>query len=232
MQQGVLPLRLPDFASFENYLPATNQETITHLHEFLTLQEAKRTAYLWGESGTGKTHLLYAACKTVSNSIYISLQDRNIQTDILVSVEDQSLICLDDLQCAALNLDWERRLMTLVEEVELDGRRLIVAARLPPDGLNLKLPDLVSRLAGKQIFRLNPIGDEERIEIFIDRGRASRNGDRRTGCPLCDKSLQQKYALRTGTSQPHRAGIIREAPHDYNPLAEADRMRNFIIQFS
>ncbi len=171
MQQGVLPLRLPDFASFENYLPATNQETITHLHEFLTLQEAKRTAYLWGESGTGKTHLLYAACKTVSNSIYISLQDRNIQTDILVSVEDQSLICLDDLQCAALNLDWERRLMTLVEEVELDGRRLIVAARLPPDGLNLKLPDLVSRLAGKQIFRLNPIGDEERIEIFIDRGR-------------------------------------------------------------
>ncbi len=174
MRQHTMPLGLPDYASFDNYYATANSDAVTLLREFLKTGNAKASAYLWGESGVGKTHLLYSACRDCESSIYISASDAKIQPDVLDCVHDYALACIDDVQAIAQHLEWEKRLMTALERAESETSRLLVAADLPPDSLGLALPDLQSRLAGRQVLRLRPISDDDRMRVLLE--RAARRG--------------------------------------------------------
>ena len=169
-----MPLRLPDYASFDNFQAGINHDSVVLLRQFLSGKSSERTAYMWGESGVGKTHLLFSACKDIESSMYISMSNQKFGPDLLDSVAEHALICIDDFQLAAQQTGWEKRLMSMVEENVSENRLLLVAANLPPSALNLALPDLKSRISGRLVLRLRPIGDEDRIAVLID--RAARRG--------------------------------------------------------
>ena len=77
-----LDIRLRDDLSFDNYLIARNREPVAGLHAVLSklrhrLPGADRSLFFWGERGSGKTHLLQAACRLVEQSANVSFASYN-----------------------------------------------------------------------------------------------------------------------------------------------------------
>ncbi|MEQ1914926.1 MAG: DnaA/Hda family protein, partial [Sideroxydans sp.] len=58
MLLGIAPEWIP---SFENFVVGRNLELISLLQQALSSTQDERCIYLWGETGSGKSHLLHAA---------------------------------------------------------------------------------------------------------------------------------------------------------------------------
>ena len=174
VRQHTMALGLPDYAGFDNFHPSRNREVLALLREFLSDSDTGATTYIWGESGVGKTHLLFAACKLFDSSLYLSVADQRVGADVLDMLDSHELICFDNFEAAAGRKEWEQGMMTLLERRDLPATKILVAAKAPPDALELNLPDLQSRLSGQQVLRLRPVSDEDRISILVD--RAARRG--------------------------------------------------------
>ena len=114
--------------------------------------ESSDSLYLQGGSGSGKTHLLLAACAAAEaagrHANYLSLaRVRGHARDALQGIEQAGLVALDDLDALAGNRDDEIALFDLHNRVRDAGVALAYAARALPGALPLQLPDLRSRLA-------------------------------------------------------------------------------------
>lgn len=182
--QLALNLRLRDTSSFENYFVARNREVVERLQNAVrglgnTPQVPASWLYLWGEPGTGKTHLLEAACRDAQAlghaPLYVPLTDKaDLSTALLDDVEQVPLVCVDDVDAIAGNATWEAALFTLYELLRAHGGMLILAARTSPAAAGLKLADLATRLAAGLVYQLQPLSDAEKIAAL--RLRAQRRG--------------------------------------------------------
>ncbi|MEK7758704.1 MAG: DnaA/Hda family protein, partial [Pseudomonadota bacterium] len=134
-EQLALNLRLRDASSFENYFVARNREAVERLqHAVLSLSNAPQAPaswlYLWGEPGTGKTHLLEAACRTAQEQghapLYVPLADKaDFTTALLEDVEQVPLVCMDDVDAIAGDATWEAALFALYEHLRAHGGMLV-----------------------------------------------------------------------------------------------------------
>ncbi len=183
-EQLALNLRLRDASSFENYFVARNREAVARLQSAAqSLSRAPHAPaswlYLWGDPGTGKTHLLEAACRATQEqghaSIYVPLADKaDLTTALLEDAEQAPLVCVDDVDAIAGDAEWEAALFALYERLRALGGMLILAARNSPAAIGLKLADLATRLAAGLVYQLQPLSDAEKISAL--RLRAQRRG--------------------------------------------------------
>ena len=125
-------------------------------------------------NGLGKTHLLYSACKLIGNSHYLPLKDQSLQPEILDELHHFAVNCIDDLDQVAGQMSWEKKIMVLFENSLATGNSLIFTANAPPQSLGFQLPDLKSRLYAREIFKLKPVSDSDKIRILTE--RAARRG--------------------------------------------------------
>ena len=105
MKQIPLPIGVEAARSFDNFLAGSNDQAIEHLR---SLGPQSAPAYLWGASGSGKTHLLRATAQ--------HFHDQGLRVgwfaaaDALPWPHDDawSLIVFDDcdLEAAARNAGW------------------------------------------------------------------------------------------------------------------------------
>lgn len=171
VKQLPLGLSLVDAARFGNYLATDNTAVIHSL-----VNTSEQYVYIWGPSGAGKSHLLHACCyefvqmgKTV---FYLSLADDSIQSpEILESVAQYDLVCLDDLDAVVKIHDWEQRLFNLYNEIRDHGHCLRVASNRSPTSLPLDLPDLISRLCWGPVYQLRELNDEQKLQALQLRSR-------------------------------------------------------------
>ena len=167
MQPVQLPLgiRLREDATFEGYYPGPNHEAVEVLRAG-TKGPGATPVYLWGAKGTGKSHLLQAACQVMGEqgapAAYLPLAELPAP-DVLEGMENVPLVCLDALECVAGREEWEEVIFHLFNRVLDAGGRLLIAARARPGELGLCLPDLVSRLGWGVMLRLQPLDDEEKV---------------------------------------------------------------------
>ena len=157
-RQLALNLKLRDGSSFDNFFTTSNREALASVVTAATaaVQPASKltTVFLWGESGSGKTHLLEAACRAAQaaglSPLYVSLaQARALPVDLLEDVEQAVLVALDDVQCIAGDPVWEAAVLRLYEGLRAHGGVLLAGASASPTHLGLHLPDLATRLADK-----------------------------------------------------------------------------------
>lgn len=117
--------------------------------------------YLWGESGTGKSHLLSAACDAYNQRgfriAYLPGELIN-HAGSVAGMERLDLICVDDLQ--RLDHAAEIDLFHLINRCRELSTRLLVAADRPPDELGLALPDLQTRLTWGPVFQIKPLSEQ------------------------------------------------------------------------
>ena len=117
--------------------------------------------YLSGDTGTGKSHLLSAACQTFSHRgyrvAYLPGEMVN-QRGAIEGMEQVDLLCIDDLQ--RLDRASEVDLFHCINRCRESDTKLIFAADRAPDELGLKLKDLQTRLAWGLVFHLPALSDE------------------------------------------------------------------------
>ena len=123
--------------------------------------------YLWGETGTGKTHLLTAACDAFTRQGYRIAYFPGEMINISGSLEGMEyvdLICIDDLQ--RIDHASEVDLFHFINRCRAAGTQLVMAADRAADDLGLDLRDLHTRLDWGLVFHLKPLGEAGLREAF------------------------------------------------------------------
>lgn len=160
-QQLTLGIRLRDDATFENYFAGKNEQVVHNLKN-----QEEPYVFLFGENGTGKSHLLQAACHETGNKglpvVYLPLMEEGLMPAMLDGLENMSLIALDDIQSVIGNEEWELALFNLYNRVRERGGSLIVSSNEPLASLNIKLADLKSRLSWGPVFQLTTLNDQDK----------------------------------------------------------------------
>ena len=176
-----LGVRLRDDATFANYYPGANAAALGYVQRLCEANAGwtESLIYLWGGEGVGRSHLLQAACLGFEQrremAVYLPLAELvEYGPQILESLEQFELVCLDDLQAAAGLPEWEEALFHLFNRLRDSGRCLLLAADASPRELPIKLADLQSRLTLALIFQLQSLSDEDKLRTL--QLRASRRG--------------------------------------------------------
>jgi len=179
--QLALGLQWRDASAFENFLAARNREAVERTRAVaMTGHVTPRDwLFLWGEPGSGKTHLLEAVCHAASAAsrrpIYLSFRDHaKLSPGVLDELEQFTPVCLDDLDAITGIAGWEQALFALYERMRPAGGMLLVAARANPASLGIGLRDLATRLGAGLVYQLQPLTDVEKMAAL--RLRAERRG--------------------------------------------------------
>lgn len=163
-----LGVGLRDDATFGNYYPgAHNAPLVEQLSRQLS-QEGEPYLYLWGATGTGRSHLLQAACHQASDqdvrALYLPLADLgHFPPLMLEDIERLDLVAIDDLECVVGRKRWEEGLFHAFNRLRDAGKRLVIAANASPRQLPVLLPDLASRLTWGMTFHVQPLDDDGRL---------------------------------------------------------------------
>ncbi len=176
LSQLCLPLRLADRGGFERFVVAGNTAVVAAVRHWAT-DPAAAHVLIHGETGTGKSHLLRAACDAAvaadAQTRFLALDMPALAPWVLEGLEQCDAVVLDAVQVIAGRRDWELGLFNLYNALGEHGGRLLLAARAPAPALGLALPDLVSRLSACATYALQPLDDAGRARL-LEREAASR----------------------------------------------------------
>lgn len=166
---GQLPLSiaLDDAMTRDNWL--CRPETAA-LERWLFVDGA--AAYVGGESGVGKSHLLQALCHASVGGLYLPLDELLDMPPmaLLEGTEGAPLLAIDALQSIVGHDGWQEALFHLFNRAQQAGTRLVVAATRSPTMLEPLLPDLRSRLTSLPLFALPRFTSADLDALLILRG--------------------------------------------------------------
>ncbi len=173
-RQLVLNVRLRDDDSFTNFLGNTNSKASGILQHSLYSDDF--FVLLHGGQGTGKSHLLNAACRSyqLSGKTAVSIplgEHLGLSPAILEGLDGFQLVCLDDLDSVFGIQDWEMAVFDLYNRVQLSGGKLLAAVSVAPNHLRCQLQDLLSRLRFGISIALDELPDAEKSEVLTTRAR-------------------------------------------------------------
>ncbi|ACS96463.1 DNA replication initiation factor [Aggregatibacter aphrophilus NJ8700] len=166
-----LPIHQSDDETLENFYAENNLLLLNSLQKnFLQLHQ--QFFYLWGNKGSGKSHLLKGVCQHYlaqqRPALYVPLNKAQyFSPAVLENLEQQALVCLDDLQAVIGNAEWEVAIFDLINRVRETGRTLLImSADQSPANLPVQLPDLASRLTWGEVYQLAPLNDKQKIDVL------------------------------------------------------------------
>ena len=118
MKQLALGVTLRANALFANFYAGPNEEVLAALQG-----PGADPIWVWGSAGSGKSHLLQALCAaTAGPAAYIPLASISagaaLPPEALRGFADCGAVCVDDVDAAAGNLDWEQALFRLFNEAQ------------------------------------------------------------------------------------------------------------------
>jgi DnaA-homolog protein len=164
-----LGLRWPRRQRFEHFHAGVNAAVLAAV-QMLATQPGAPWVYLSGAAGSGKSHLLMAACHAAHEAgrtvQYLPLRNLHEHFMALRGVAGSHFIALDDIDAIAGEREAEHALFDLYNRARADGTALIFAAENVPAQLKLTLPDLRSRLGACTQFTLKALDDGERREVL------------------------------------------------------------------
>lgn len=175
MQQLPLGVSIQDRATFASFYPGPNPMAVERLRSIA--YGDRGVIWLWGAKGSGRSHLLQAACAAAGarRAAYLPLRELGeAATGFLSDVRLLDLLCIDDIGCRIGHRDFELTLFSAYRSLEERGGGLIVAADQAPVGLNWVLADIRSRFGAAEIFQLKALDDEGEREAL--RLRAASRG--------------------------------------------------------
>lgn len=213
-RQLALPVTLPDDTDFANHLVVS--AAAGQARALLEHPPAGSLVHLWGAPATGKTHLALASCRRGAGMLYLPLAAvrERAPEQVLGSLDDLTLVALDELDAVAGDDDWERELFHLHNRLLERGGSLVVASRAAPRALPLRLPDLRSRLLAGYGFALAGYDDDQCLAVL--RFRAARLG--LTLSPEAGRYLVNRAPRELGALIAHLRVLDRAALADQRLL--------------
>ena len=150
--QLALPLALAPHARFATFFAGANAALLAHLQRLETRSTCE-AVWIWGAPGSGRSHLLQAACadRAQRSAIYLPLaENEGLQPEVLDGLETLELVALDDVDCVAASAQWNRALFRLFNGLQAEGGALLLAAAGAPAVTDFELKDLASRAAAAE----------------------------------------------------------------------------------
>ncbi|CAG4886512.1 DnaA regulatory inactivator Hda [Paraburkholderia saeva] len=167
LRQLTLDLGTPPPSTFDNFFAGSNAELVTRLRELegalAVGPVADRTFYVWGETGSGRSHLLKAL---VENAQPGSARFVSPQSGLAAFAFDPrvALYAIDD--CDGLSSAQQIALFNLFNEVRAHPTSALVATgNAAPMGLAVR-EDLRTRLGWGLVFHLAPLPDEGKAAVL------------------------------------------------------------------
>lgn len=168
MKQIALDIGLASVPSFSNFFAGSNEAALKHLE--LWAGNALRSpvpTYLWGETGSGKTHLLKAVSESLrEQSARVGWMDASMLEPPEFS-EAWAGVILDEChlytavqQQAAFN--W---FVNALSSADGHPRWVLAAGNVPPADLALR-EDLRTRLGWGHVFELHALTEPERRSVL------------------------------------------------------------------
>ncbi len=134
MKQLLLDIKPDALPTLQNFVAGRNGEALNSLNALLQATAQSRFIYLWGEKGSGKSHLLMA-CKAIG-----------------MRVADDVHLLDNEAQIALFNQ---------YNQLKETGATLITAGLHAPTQMGLRA-DLATRLAWGLVYQLHPLNDAEK----------------------------------------------------------------------
>jgi len=168
-------IQLRDNATFDSFYPGQNQQVFQFLQNF-TEGNKEQFIYLWGNPGSGRSHLLQACCHYANAlgkpAMYLPLTElQYLSPQMLQDIEQLGLVCIDDVELIAGNKAWEEALFHLYNRMRQVQTRLLMASHFSHRDITIELPDLRSRLAWGMVFQLYVLNDEDKLAALLRRGQ-------------------------------------------------------------
>jgi DnaA-homolog protein len=138
MQQLPLAISPRPEPAFDNFVPGPNAEALARVRQLAAGTLGERIVYLWGESGSGRSHLLTATARA-----------------------RPALVVADDVQ--RLDAAEQHALFVAINEAREGGPAVLAAGDQPPARLALRV-DLRSRLAWGLVYQLLPLTDADKAQ--------------------------------------------------------------------
>ncbi|GAB3263880.1 DnaA/Hda family protein [Chitinimonas naiadis] len=169
MKQLPLDLQLPEPCGFDDYLIGPNLEAFLALKALADGAGSEGCVYLWGASGTGKSHLLKAATqRAMVAGLYAHYWDAAV-TPLDELAHGYELLAVDHVD--GLDAEGQIALFSLINAQREAGRAILTAGRLPPARQALR-EDLTTRLGWGLVFEIGEPDDEDKAALLRHRARA------------------------------------------------------------
>ncbi|MDB5764852.1 MAG: DnaA regulatory inactivator Hda [Herminiimonas sp.] len=168
MRQLLLDLGAAKPQTLDTFVIGQNEE-LTQLLRLFELYAAtalsERFVYLWGEPGSGKTHLLRALAAR-PNARHIAA---DAEAAAFLFVPEITLYLLDD--CEKLPPESQIAAFSLFNQVRENGASLIATGAVAPAVLPVR-EDLRTRLGWGLIYQVHGLTDEEKIAALTHAAHA------------------------------------------------------------
>ncbi len=147
MRQLPLPISAAAQPSLDNYVAGANAEALERVRALARGALKEAVVYLWGEPGSGRTHLLRAAARA-----------------------NPALVTADDVE--ALDAAAQQALFNAINAAREGGPAVLAAGEAPPAGLALR-EDLRTRLGWGLVYQLKPLTDSDKA-LYLQTEAARR----------------------------------------------------------
>ncbi len=174
--QMPLKIGLRDDACFETFVTEKESQAValSGLQSAL-IQTNGNAFYLYGESGAGKTHLLQASCRYVTEkgqtSVYLPFGDHSLPLipDVLIGLEQTPLVCLDDMTEIVGDSKWELALANLITKSSVQGHTVILAGQVSINDWSIKTNELAKALMMVLPIELHSVIEKEEVIVALQR---------------------------------------------------------------
>lgn len=193
--------------ALENFVAGRNLELLSALRHALERGSSEQSFYLWGEAGSGKSHLLQACVRAA-----LAMQRTASYAQGSVP-PGAALVAVDDVE--RLDDDAQIALFDLYNRMRDSGGVLLVAGTQAPLHLALR-DDLRTRLGWGLVYQVHGLSDEEKAEALAQHAQSRgfamppevtqyllRHGRRDLSSLMAALDALDEYSLRT-----HRAPSV------------------------
>ena len=167
-RQLSLLIDLKSIPSIKNFVIGKNGELIDKIKDLSQLKSKERFVYVWGDSGSGKTHLVAASTRialAIGNNVVLFKNSTGLNLDFL---SDPVLIIVDDVQEATVFQ--QKQLFNMYNECKAREGSLLVFGNVPPSQLRIR-KDLLTRLSWGLVFRIHTLSENEKFQAMINYSR-------------------------------------------------------------
>ncbi len=165
LKQQALDLPVNSRYTFETFVKCDGNSTALEFSQKLAdPSEPENLLYLYGPTGSGKTHLLHAIGGKLCGDSYNILSCRNLQIPINCN---NTLLLVDDLEHIPDNPDLRNALWEAFNQHYTKGNILAFASRLPPREIPNIDEHLVSRLLWGLVAHLDVSDEHSRYMLIL-----------------------------------------------------------------
>ncbi|HEY0665125.1 MAG TPA: DnaA regulatory inactivator Hda [Gallionella sp.] len=162
MSQLLLDISPEHLPTLDNFVPGRNLELHSALRHALSGSSSERSFYLWGEPGSGKSHLLQACARAAKQAGRSAVYVQGKVPEMADSLAE--VVAVDDAE--RLDDAAQISLFDLYNRLRDSGGMLLVSGTASP--LHLKLrDDLRTRLGWGLVYQVHSLSDDEKAQALV-----------------------------------------------------------------